>query len=241
MLRDNYLNTEELIQDFVYDIEERRKYIEECLYVLEDTFDIDLKFFNTYGPSKMFYYNIPSSQNYKVRIAVKMVNVYKTTENESDTSNIVGTLDFGSEVYISKVRGQWGYIVSPYEGWIKLSDTTKCISYIDNVALTMQFALEAQSSADKYISDDIISDVKEYIEDINEINELHIPNIITLITNNYREQLVYFEFLDVNGYGASCQHLYLDEQVSADICPEFLNVATKKDGTYVPEISIAVY
>ena len=30
----------------------------------------------------------------------------------------------------------------------------------------------------------IISDIKEYIEDINELTELHIPNIITLITNN---------------------------------------------------------
>ena len=74
------------------------------------------------------------------------------------------------------------------------------------------YALEAQTSADKYISTSIISDIKEYVEDINEINELHIPNIITLITNNYREQLVYFEFLDVNNYGASCQHLYLLER-----------------------------
>lgn len=241
MLRDNYLNTEELMQDFVYDIEERRRYIEECLYVLEDTFDIDLKFFNTYGPSKTFYYNIPASQNYKVRVAIKHINVYKVTEDEGNEENIVGTLDFGDEIYITKVKGQWGYITAPYEGWIKLADTTKCISYIDNVALTMKFALEAQTSADKYVSDDIITDIKEYIEDINEINELHIPNVITLITNNYREQLVYFEFLDVNGYGASCQHLYLDEQISADICPEFLNVATKKDGAYVPEISIATY
>ena len=51
--------------------------------------------------------------------------------------------------------------------------------------------------------------------DINEINELHIPNIITLITNNYREQLVYFEFLDVNNYGAMCQHLYLYERANS--------------------------
>ena len=73
------------------------------------------------------------------------------------------------------------------------------------------------------------------------INELHIPNIITLITNNYREQLVYFEYLDVNGYGNACQHLYLDEKVDADICPEFLNIETKMDGTAVPEIEITVY
>lgn len=241
LLRNDYLDTEELMQEFIFDLEERRKYIEECLYVLEDTFDIDLKFFNTYGPSKMFYYNIPSSQNYKVRIAIQDLKVLSNTVDEDDESAIAGWLHFGNQVTISKVRGQWGYIEAPYEGWIKLADTTKVINYIDNVALTMKFALEAQTSADKYISNNIILDIKEYIEDINEINELHIPNIITLITNNYREQLVYFEFLDVNNYGAACQHLYLDEKISADICPEFLNIATTVDGTNQPNITIAVY
>ena len=107
----------------------------------------------------------------------------------------------------------------------------------------MKFALEAQTSADKYIASSIIQDIKEYIEDINEINELHIPNIITLITNNYREQLVYFEFLDVNGYGPSCQHLYLYERDPdiADIAPEFINVATTEDNTFQPKIDIQVY
>ena len=241
LLRNNYLNTEELMQEFIFDLEERRKYIEECLYILEDTFDIDLKFFNTYGPSKVFYYNIPSSQNYKVSVAIQDLKVLKNTEDEDDENAIAGWLHFGNQVSITKVRGQWGYITHPYEGWIKLADATKVINYIDNVALTMKFALEAQTSADKYISDDIILDIKEYIEDINEINELHIPNIITLITNNYREQLVYFEFMDVNGYGAACQHLYLDEQINADICPEFLNIATTVDGVNDPNITIAVY
>jgi hypothetical protein len=241
LLKSNYLNTEELMQEFIFDLEERRKYIEECLFVLEDTFDIDLKFFNTYGPSRMFYYNIPSSQNYTVRVAVADLKVLTNTENEDDDKAIAGWLHFGNHVTINKVKGQWGYIEHPYKGWIKLADTAKVINYIDNVALTMKFALEAQSSADKYITDDIIIDVKEYIEDINQINELHIPNIITLITNNYREQLVYFEFLDVNEYGAACQHLYLDEKVNADICPEFLNIATTVDGVNKPNITIAVY
>lgn len=241
MIRNGYLNTEELMQDYIYDLEERRKYIQECLYVLEDTFDIDLKFFNTYGPSRMFYYNIPSSQNYKVRVAIKELKVIKNTIDEDEPENIVGTLNFGDEVYITKVRGQWGWIDNPFSGWIKLADTTKCINYIDNVALNFKWALEAETSADKYIDTNIIQDIKEYIEDINEINELHIPNIITLITNNYREQLVYFEFLDVNGYGPSCQHLYLDDKIEADICPEFLNIDTKIDGRYEPDINITIY
>ncbi len=243
VIKSGYLNTEELIQDFIYYIEERRKYIEECLYVLEDTFDIDLKFVNTFGPSKTFYYNIPSSQNYRLTISVKETNVLSSTIDESDASAVVGVLKYGQEILITKVRGQWGYTTAPYEGWVKLSDGTRKLNFIDNVAVSMKFALEAQTSADKYISGSIISDIKEYIEDINEINELHIPNIITLITNNYREQLVYFEFLDINGYGPSCQHLYLYEQDPeiADIAPEFINVAISEDNLFQPRIDITIY
>lgn len=243
VIKAGYLNTEELMQDFIYELEERRKYIEECLYILEDTFDIDLKFVNTFGPSNTFYYNIPSSQNYKVKVVVKQINVYSSTADEHNQDAVVGVLNYGREVVVTKVRGQWGYIISPYEGWIKLADTTKNTNFVDNVAITLKFALEAQTSADKYISTNIIQDIKEYIEDINDINELHIPNIITLITNNYREQLVYFEFLDVNGYGASCQHLYLYERDPdyADITPEFINVAISEDNLFQPMIDITVY
>ena len=243
VIKSGYLNTEELVQDFIYELEERRRYIDECLYVLEDTFSIDFKFVNAFGPSKTFYYRIPSANSYKVVVSVKELNVYRSTVDELDMSAVTGVLELGQQVEIVKVKGQWGKILSPYEGWIKLADTVKKTTFIDNVAINLKFALEAQSSADKGIGDNIIRDIKEYIEDINEINELHIPNIITLITNNYREQLIYFEFLDVNGYGASCQHLYLYERDPdvADIAPEFINVATSEDNRFQPLIDISVY
>lgn len=241
VIKNSFLNTEEKMEDFLYDLEERRKYINVCLYILEDTFGIDLKFFNTYGPSKRFYYDIPDAKTYKARVVINKLNVYSNTADEDDKSNIVGTLDLGEEILIIKIKGQWGYIETPYAGWVKISNTSKVANYIDNVALNMKFAIETQSSADKYITTNIVNDVKEYIEDINEVNELHIPNIITLITNNYREQLIYFEFLDVNGYGASCQHLYLDDTKDVDTCPEFLNIAISDDGKEEPQISITVH
>jgi predicted DNA-binding protein YlxM (UPF0122 family) len=109
---------------------------------------------------------------------------------------------------------------------------------VDNILSKKSLKISLKNS---YLSREEFEENKEYIEDINEINELHVPNIITLITNNYREQLVWFEFLDVNGYGPACQHLYLDEHIEADICPEFLNVATNIDSENEPEIDIAVY
>ena len=101
--------------------------------------------------------------------------------------------------------------------------------------------MKVQSTADKFIINNIINDIKEYIEDVSSINELHIPNIITLITNNYRSQLVYFEFLGVNGYNSACQHLYLNDKIEADVCPEFLNIEINDDDSNQPLIDISVY
>lgn len=240
MIKNGFLNTESKMQDFIYDLEERRKYMNECLSVLEDTFSVDLKFFNTFGPSRLFYYNVPSAKSFDAVVSIKIINVYSNIEDEDNEDNIVGALLFGQDVHIVKTRGQWGYIEAPYTGWINLSTITRKVNYIDNTALTMKFAIEAQTSADKYITNNIVFDIKEFIEDINEITELHVPNIITLITNNYREQLIYFEFLDVNNYGVACQHLYLQDTDNADICPELLNIETD-DFTGQPKIDIAVY
>lgn len=241
VIKNGYLNTEAKMEDFVYSIEERRKYINECLSVLEDTFEIDFKFFNTYGPSKVFYYQDMNASAYRAKVVVDELNVFNTTGDEDNMGAVLGKLFYGDLINILKIKGQWGYISSPYSGWVKLSNISRLANYIDNVALSMRFALQAETSGDKYIGTNISRDIKDFIEDINEVNELHIPNIITLITNNYREQLVYFEFLGVNEYDASCQHLYLDANTEIDICPEFLNIATKDDGADTPDISITVY
>lgn len=237
MIKSGFLTSEIMVQDYIYSIEERRKYINECLSFIEDTFDIDLKFFNTYGPAKTFYYDIPTAQRYKVRVTTKYTYSY---EKPSDNSKIIETIPLDTELIISQVNGQYGYS-SIYKGWIKLSDTTKLVECIDNVALSFKFAMKVQSTADKFIINNIINDIKEYIEDISSINELHIPNIITLITNNYRNQLVYFEFLGVNGYNSACQHLYLNDKIEADVCPEFLNIEINDDGSNQPLIDIGVY
>ena len=247
MIKNGFLFTENRMKDFIYDLEERRKYIKECLEVLEDTFGIDLKFFNTYGPSRRFYYEEPNASSYKAKVVVTKANILANiTGNEDDENNIVASLYNGESVMIEKVRGQWGRITIAINGgyvtgWIKLSNVSRVATYIDNVSLSMKFAMQTQSSADKSCANNIVLDIKDYIEDINEITELHSPNIITLITNNYREQLVYFEFLDINGYGSGCQHLYLDTNDDVEITPEFLNISTKEDGTDLPDINITVY
>lgn len=170
LIRYDYINSEERIQQFIKELEIRKNYIEYCLEVLEDSFGIDLKFFNTYGPSEMFH----------------------ITEGNN----------------------------------------------IDKVNLSLKFKIKLVNISDRYVKDYIVTDIKDYIEDINEITDLHIPNLITQITNKYREQLVYFEFVGINNYGPGYQHIYNPEDEIGNRVPEFLNINTKLDGT--PDIEVLV-
>jgi hypothetical protein len=108
---------------------------------------------------------------------------------------------------------------------------------INKVNLSMTFKLKTVTNTDKKIVDNITTDIKAYLEDINELSDLHIPNLITEITNNYREQIVYFEFVDINGYGPGFQHIYQDTVTENSLeVPEFLNVNTLDDDS--PDINI---
>ena len=175
VIRDLYVNTpgftpaekEKRIMAFIKDVERRRIYIEKCILELEDSFGVDLKFFNTYGPSKLFY----------------------------------------------------------------LEDGTN----INRTNLTMKFKMKPYSLSDVYIKDSIIVDIKEYLEDINNIEDFHAPNLTTYIETKYKDQLIYFEFVDINGhynsnqeyiqgYGPGNQHIYMPADYEGDIVPEFLNI-----------------
>jgi len=161
LVRYTYLNTEDRMKAFIKAVDYRRIWIESCLVLLQDSFGVDFKFFNTYGPSLL--YNI---------------------DNES---------------------------------------------LLNKVNMSLRFEVKFVMAQDSYILDDIDSDIKDYLEDINTITDLHMPNLITYITTKYRLQVVYFKFIDLNGYGPIKQSIYkqdIDSFVESSTVPEFLNVNT---------------
>ena len=95
---------------------------------------------------------------------------------------------------------------------------------------------------DSYTKDSIIKNIKEYIEDLADIGNLHIPNLITKITNAYKERIVYFEYLGVNSFGPEVQHIYRldDSEIPIDNPPEFLNVNNIKNSfnKIIPDVNI---
>lgn len=170
VVKQSYINNEEKINNFIYQIDKRKEYINYSLSILEDSFGIDFKFFNTYGPSNLF--------------------------------------------------------------------TIDQLNLLNKVNLNMKFRIKIIANTDKYIVSYITKDIKEYIEDINQISDLHIPNLVTFITNKYSEQLVYFEFIGINDYGPGNQHMYQNTDTNNSIVPEFLNINTLDNGE--PDIDITI-
>lgn len=116
------------------------------------------------------------------------------------------------------------------------------INYLDRVNIDLTFRLKLVTASDTYTKDYIIRDVKKYIEDLNDIESLHIPNLITQITNTYKNSITYFEFVSINNYGPGVQHLIKDSDIAIHTVPEFISVNTKKDieGNIIPAITVNI-
>lgn len=164
-----YFRDEEVVKSFFRELVDRKVYIDDAVEKLEDAFEMDFKFFNTYGPSRFF------------------------------------TWDNALEV-------------------------------IDRVNISLFFKLKLKPNYDTNIKEEIKQDIKNYIENINEIRSLHIPNLVTEITNKYNQSIVFFEFVSINGYDPSYQHIYAMDVPDGIMVPEFININTLPDTT--PDINI---
>ena len=107
---------------------------------------------------------------------------------------------------------------------------------VDRIHLTLNFEVRLLKTSDNNTKDYIINDIKQMIEELNDLSSLHIPNLITTITNTYRNSIDYIEFLGFNNYGPGIQHLYKQENADISAVPEFLCVNVKNN--MEPDINI---
>lgn len=163
-----WMDSEERFRYVLDIIDKRRRYMQAILLLLEDSFGIDYKLFNTYGPSLM--YNIEEEEN------------------------------------------------------------------IDRINLSLTFEVKFQLASEKTFLPSITNSIKEYIENMNYISDLHIPNLITFITNTYRDQLVYIKLIKINNYDSLQQSIYKNPEfdknyfVETQTVPEFININTLRNG-----------
>ena len=111
---------------------------------------------------------------------------------------------------------------------------------IDNVALTMTFRAKfynEDSDAESIIVK-IKDSIKDYLENLDQLDDIHFPNITTKIETEFAEYLIYFEFVSFNVYDATTQHIITVEDMEMlSMVPEFLHVDTN-DLNGLPYINI---
>lgn len=101
---------------------------------------------------------------------------------------------------------------------------------VDRTNISLHFEIKTTKSTDVYTKDYILRDIKRMIENLNDMSNLHIPNLITAITNKYYPYSIeYIEFIGFNNYGPGEQHLYRHEYDDVTIVPEFINCNTNDD------------
>ena len=173
----HYMTSEENANYLVDAINIRKAYIDYCLDLLENNMNIDFKFFNTYGPSVMYY----------------------------------------------------------------IGDKEK--TGIGHVDINMKFRAKVTNTSDLYAKDDLISAIKEYIENIYNIGEFHAPNLISYLTEKFSSRFDYIEFMNYNNLRLGIQHISNRNLSNPHIVPEFINIRNifnPDDETLYPDIEVEI-
>lgn len=175
----HYMCDEDHVSYFLETLDDKRLYIENCLELVENSFDIDFKFFNTYGPCL----------------------TYTLGDNEESS---IGEID-----------------------------------------ITMKFRISLISASDIYTKDNVIAYIKDYIENLNDIGDLHIPNMINDIKAEFANTINWIEYMNFNDHRLGINHMILRDVEDPHTVPEFINIRNKYDdvGNLIPciEVETATY
>lgn len=95
---------------------------------------------------------------------------------------------------------------------------------LGDIDIVMKFRVKLANSNDSTTKNAIILFIKEYIEDLNELGDLHIPNLIHAITDYFAERIVYIEFMNFNNNRLGVNHIELKEVDDIHTVPEFISV-----------------
>ena len=189
-----------------------------------------------YNYSKIIstYVNVAKGYGDTLRYTINKVPVikYKYINTEERIQNFVEQFELIRsylEYKMSVIEDGFGLDIKLFNtcgpaNFFRVSDT----AYINSTSLSLKWKLKLRSSASSACISDIKSYIKEYVENLTNLTDFHAPNLQALVTDKFSDQLVYFEFVDMNGYGPGWQHIYRDDfETDITQVPDLLSVNIK--------------
>ena len=92
VIKYNYFKTEDMVEVFFGELLRRKYYIDEALNYLEDSFGMNFKFFNTYGPAHMFTLNNGERLLDRINISLKFELALRTNYDENIVQYILNDI-----------------------------------------------------------------------------------------------------------------------------------------------------
>lgn len=93
---------------------------------------------------------------------------------------------------------------------------------LGNIDTKWKFRLKLVNENDNSTKDEIIRYIKQYVEDLNEMGDLHVPNLLHDIKCDFGELIVYIEFMNFNDNRLGVNHIELRDVESVHTVPEFI-------------------
>ena len=166
VIGEHFFVSEDNVTTFLEEFTKRKIYIDYCLTLLENSMEIDFKFYNTYGYSKTYHIG-----------------------DKEETS--LGDID-----------------------------------------IVMKFRVKLANSSDSTTKNALILYIKQYIEDLNKTDDLHIPNLLHDIKEEFDDLIVYIEFMNFNNNRLGINHIEKRDEIDVHTVPEFISVRNRYNEDY---------
>ena len=70
----------------------------------------------------------------------------------------------------------------------------------------------------------IKKDIKDAIENLDEVNEYYLDNLAAELYNKYQNSIYYIEFRGLNRYDSTRRNFFIDTSLEKSSIPEFINI-----------------
>ena len=106
---------------------------------------------------------------------------------------------------------------------------------LDRINISLKLRMKFKYTAQDNMKDIVLTDIKSYIENINNIVDFHYSNLDQYLRNKY-PNIIWIEFVGINKYSTDNQYIRRDNRIVGQV-PEFININVI-DNT--PDIEITI-